>query len=64
MTISATTQGLRPGVCTSTSRPAVPFLGQVIIETDTGSLRYWDGSSWVGIGTTGKMIAMSIVFGG
>jgi hypothetical protein len=35
MTISATTQGIRPGVATSSTRPAVPFDGQVIFETDT-----------------------------
>ena len=50
MTISATTQGLRMGVATSTSRPAVPFDGQVISETDTDSLKVYDGSAWVGVG--------------
>jgi hypothetical protein len=52
MTISATTRGLRPGVCTSTNRPASPFEGQVIYETDTDLVRAWNGSSWVTIGPT------------
>ena len=46
MTISATTQGLRPGVCTSSNRPATPFEGQMIYETDTDMLGVWNGSSW------------------
>jgi len=47
MTISATTQGIKPGVCLSSSRPAVPFDGQVISETDTDSLAVYNGSAWV-----------------
>jgi len=50
MTISATTQGLRMGVATSTSRPTVPFDGQVISETDTDSLKVYNGTSWLPVG--------------
>lgn len=50
MTISATTQGLRMGVATSSSRPTVPFTGQVISETDTGVLKVYNGTSWVTVG--------------
>lgn len=46
MTISATTQGLRPGVCLSTSRPSAPFDGQLIYETDTDRLAIWNGTAW------------------
>lgn len=46
MTISATTQGLRPGVCTSTSRPSTPFDGMMIYETDTDRLAIWNGTAW------------------
>lgn len=46
MTISATTQGIRPGVATSSTRPAVPFDGQVISETDTDTLQIYKGSAW------------------
>jgi hypothetical protein len=52
MTISATNQGLRPGVCTSTNRPSTPFDGMLIYETDTDLVRIWNGSSWVTIGST------------
>ena len=46
MTISATTQGLRPGVCTSSNRPATPFEGQMIYETDTDLTYVYGGSAW------------------
>ena len=51
MTISATAQGLRPGVCTSTSRPSTPFDGQVIYETDTDKALVWNGTAWVALST-------------
>lgn len=40
---------LRTGVCTSTTRPASPYSGQTIYETDTGAILVWKGSSWSGI---------------
>ena len=33
-------------ICTSSTRPASPFEGQMVYETDTGLTRYYDGSSW------------------
>ena len=38
--------GIKPGVCTSTTRPTSPYTGQIIFETDTAQLRYWDGTIW------------------
>jgi hypothetical protein len=46
MTISATTQGLRPGVCLSTAKPVNPFDGQVIYMTDVDQTAVWDGTTW------------------
>jgi hypothetical protein len=46
MTISATTQGIKPGVCTSTNRPVAPFDGQVIYMTDVDQTAVWDGTQW------------------
>ena len=46
MTISATTQGIKPGVCTSTNRPSAPFDGQVIYMTDVDQTAVWDGTQW------------------
>lgn len=38
--------GIQTGVCTSSTRPANPYEGQVIFETDTNNLRFWSGSAW------------------
>ena len=47
MGISGSSQvGLKTGVCTSTTRPSAPYVGQVIYETDTGLAKVWTGSAW------------------
>lgn len=33
-------------VCTSSTRPGSPFLGQLIYETDTTIIHIWDGTIW------------------
>lgn len=38
---------LKPGVCTSTTRPTNPYTGQTIYETDTLLAKVWTGSAWV-----------------
>ena len=42
---------IRPGVCTSTTRPSSPYDGQVIYETDTDATKVWNGASWVDLYT-------------
>lgn len=42
----------RPGVCTSSTRPASPYEGQVIYETDTDRTLVWNGSGWVFLSTS------------
>jgi len=37
---------IKPGVCTSSTRPAVPFEGQMIYETDTDKVLVYNGSAW------------------
>ena len=37
---------VKPGVCTSSTRPASPFEGQMIYETDTDILAIWNGTAW------------------
>jgi hypothetical protein len=48
------------GVATSSSRPTVPFDGQVISETDTDSLKVYNGSAWIGVGGLAPVIPTSI----
>lgn len=36
-----------PVICTSTTRPASPWAGLPIFETNTGFLLTWDGAAWV-----------------
>ncbi len=43
----ASSRLIQPGVCTSSTRPASPFEGQCIFETDTDKLLVWNGTAWV-----------------
>lgn len=40
------------GVCTSGTRPASPYEGQMIYETDTDMVAIWNGSAWRYIAST------------
>ena len=48
MAINSLSTGFRPGVCTSSTRPTAPYEGQIIFETDTFVLNFWNGSAWQG----------------
>ena len=52
MTVSNLSTGSRPGVCLSTSRPTVPYEGQMIYETDTDMVTIWNGTAWRYIAST------------
>jgi hypothetical protein len=54
---------LKPGVCTSSTRPASPYEGQTIYETDTDLVKSYNGSSWVTIGPTTIPTAAITAFG-
>jgi len=41
---------VKPGVCTSATRPAVPYDGQVVYLTDTDQTIVWDGTQWTILG--------------
>lgn len=47
MAISNNSTGLRPGVCTSSTRPSAPYEGQQIYETDTDLQYVYQGSQWI-----------------
>lgn len=49
-------------VCTSTTRPASPFVGQWILETDTQRRAHWDGTGWR-CTTGGTFVATTNAFG-
>lgn len=51
---------LQPGVCTSTTRPASPYAGQAVFETDTNDISVYDGTAWVKYtGATGTPIQLN-----
>jgi hypothetical protein len=52
MSVSNLSTGLRPGVCLSSSRPVVPYEGQMIYETDTDMVAIWNGTAWRYISAT------------
>jgi hypothetical protein len=37
---------IKPGVCTSSTRPASPYEGQMIYTTDLDTLEIWNGTAW------------------
>lgn len=47
----------KPGVCTSSTRPASPYNGQLIYETDTRKVYIHNGTSWVEQPTAGMVDA-------
>lgn len=46
MTVSSSTAGSRPGICTAANRPLAPYEGQIIYETDTDRTLQWTGTAW------------------
>jgi len=52
MSISGSDKGMRPGVCLSTNRPATPYDGMVIYETDTDKALVYNGTGWVFLSTS------------
>lgn len=61
MAISNVSSGLRPGVCTSTTRPTAPFEGQMIYESDTNRVLVWDNAAWVMIADTDQPPGLQLV---
>ena len=52
MGISNISNGWRPGICTSTTRPTAPYEGQMIYETDTNRVLLYDNAAWVMVADT------------
>ena len=47
-------------VCTSATRPASPFSGQPIFETDTNQFSIWNGSVWLPVGVRPPLAPTSL----
>ena len=54
---------IKPGVCTSTTRPSVPFEGQLIYETDTDRVAAYNGSAWDYTHSSGLVLISSTTIG-
>lgn len=52
MGITNQASGLKPGVCTSTTRPSAPYEGMMIYETDTDMVAVYNGTAWRYISAT------------
>jgi len=54
---------IKPGVATSGTRPASPFNGQVLYETDTAKIVSWNGSAWVYTAASGLVLIKAQTIG-
>ena len=54
---------LRPGVCTSSTRPASPFDGQVVYETDTNLVQAYNGSAWETVNPISAVASAQVLTG-
>ena len=48
---------------TTAQRPSPPVAGMVRFNTDTDQQEEYNGTAWISAVTTGKAIAMALVFG-
>ena len=48
---------IKPGVCTTATRPASPYTGQMIYDTTTSTALVWNGTAWTTIGTPDRGLA-------
>lgn len=47
---------IKPGVCTSSTRPTAPYIGQLVFETDTNLVAAYTASGWVYGSFTGGLV--------
>ena len=45
------------------SAPSNTATGKLWFDSTTGTMKYYTGSAWEPVSSTGKMIAMSMIFG-
>ena len=49
-------------ICTSATRPATPWAGQIIFETDTGFSYVYDGTDWQAVGGAAGGVGFEATF--
>ena len=59
MAVTRNIETLRTGVVTSSTRPSVPYVGQVIYETDTLLFLAWNGTAWTAPALGGATVALN-----
>lgn len=52
---------IKPGVVTSSTRPSVPYAGQLIYETDTNRVLSYNGSSWTVLADSDTPPALELI---
>ena len=51
---------IKPGVCTTATRPASPYEGQMIYDTTLSQTLVWNNTAWVNVGATaGGLVLIS-----
>jgi hypothetical protein len=55
--------GITSPTWTTATRPASPITGQIGWNSTLSSMEVYNGSAWQTVATTGKAIAMSMIFG-
>lgn len=63
MTRAVNVSSFTPTNWTTATRPSNPTTGQMGWNSTLSSMEVYNGSAWQSIATTGKAIAMSMVFG-
>ena len=49
---------IKPGVCTTATRPASPYTGQMIYDTTTSTTLVWNGTAWTGTGRIAQVVSV------
>ena len=57
------TNGITNATWTTATRPSAPSAGQIGYNTDTSSMEFYNGTAWQSPASTGKTIAMAMIFG-
>ena len=51
---------IKPGVCTTATRPASPYTGQMIYDTTVSQTLVWNGTAWIGTGRIAQVVSTNL----